>query len=192
MRIFFSLIAAFVFIIGCARVRVEAPKEPIKVDISMRLDIYQHVEKDIADIESIVSGGKSPSSKSDKNSGRRLFLGIAYAQEGLSTEVESAALRRRDRFSSLSSLEEKGIVGEDKAGLGSVRMQDKADAAVKEIISEENADRMIIYKAVAQKNNTSLSEVQKLYSKKLQENAPSGTPVEVLDEATGKSIWKTK
>ena len=42
---------------GCASVQVNAPKEPIKMDISMRLDVYQHVVKDIDDIESIVAGG---------------------------------------------------------------------------------------------------------------------------------------
>jgi uncharacterized protein YdbL (DUF1318 family) len=158
----------------------------------MRLDIYQHVEKDIDDIESIVSGGKSPSPKTDKNSSLGLFLSIAYAQEGLSAEVEGAALRRKDRLSSLSSLEGKGIVGEGKDGSVIVRIQDKADSAVQKIISEENADRMIIYNALAQKNNTSLAEVQKLYAKKLQGSAPAGTPIEVLEEATGKSIWKIK
>ena len=45
--------------IGCATVRMKAPKEPIKVDISMRLDIYQHVQKDIEAIENIVSGADS-------------------------------------------------------------------------------------------------------------------------------------
>jgi uncharacterized protein YdbL (DUF1318 family) len=192
MRLFFLLITALIFVLGCARVRVEAPKEPIKVDISMRLDIYQHVEKDINDIESIVSGSKSPASKSDKNSGRMLFSGIAYAQEGLSTEVESAALKRKGRLASLSSLEEKGIVGEGKDGLVVLRSPDKADSAAKMIISEENTDRMIIYKALAQKNSTSLAEVQKLYAKKLQGNAPAGTPIEVLEESTGKNVWKTK
>ena len=44
------------FAVGCAKVRVEAPKEAFKVDISMRLDIYQHVGKDIDSIENIVSG----------------------------------------------------------------------------------------------------------------------------------------
>ncbi len=48
-----------IFALGCARVRVETPKEGIKVDISMRLDIYQHVSKDIDDIESMVSGRSS-------------------------------------------------------------------------------------------------------------------------------------
>jgi uncharacterized protein YdbL (DUF1318 family) len=157
----------------------------------MRLVIYQHVEKDIEAIESIVSGSKSPSPKSDKNSGLSFFSGIAYAQEGLSNEVESAALKRRDRLPALSSLEEKGIIGEGKDGLVVVRIQDKADSSVKNIISEENADRMIIYKALTQKNGTSLAEVQKLYAKKLQGNAPAGTPVELLDES-GRSAWKTK
>ena len=37
------LILAIIISLGCAKVQVQAPKEPIKVDISMRLDIYQHI-----------------------------------------------------------------------------------------------------------------------------------------------------
>ena len=51
---------------------------------------------------------------------------------------------------------------------------------------------MIIYQAVANKNNTSVEEVQKMYSKRLQNDAPSGTPIEVLNESTGAYEWRVK
>src|SRR3989338_2999357 len=97
------LLAGLILIFGCARVRVEVPKEPVKIDISMRLDIYQHVQKDIDDIESIVSGSKEKHKPKDNHSLRNFFIGSAYAQEGLSPEVEEAALRRKDRREELSS-----------------------------------------------------------------------------------------
>jgi len=40
MRILLSLMMFLAVGLGCARVSVQAPKDPIKVDISMRLDIY--------------------------------------------------------------------------------------------------------------------------------------------------------
>ncbi|MDP2911312.1 MAG: hypothetical protein Q8N76_03140, partial [Candidatus Omnitrophota bacterium] len=59
MKNIFIVSIALVAFLGCARVRVEAPKDPIKLDISMRLDIYQHVAKDIDAIEGIVSGNET-------------------------------------------------------------------------------------------------------------------------------------
>ena len=37
------MLCLMVAAVGCAKVQVQAPKEPIKVDITMRLDVYQHV-----------------------------------------------------------------------------------------------------------------------------------------------------
>ena len=173
--------------VGCARVRVEAPKEPIKVDISMRLDVYQHVTKDINDIENIVSGGAQQPKSSDKSGMLGYFLVNAYAQDsGLSPEIESAALRRKDRKDKLDSWEAKGVAGENRSGLIEVRKQDQLDSSLRDLIKSENDDRMIIYKALAEKNGVPLSEIQKVYAKKLIDSAPSGTPVET---ATG---WEVK
>ena len=174
---------------GCARVRVEAPKEPIKLDITMRLDVYQHVAKDIDDIESIVNGPAKPQ-KSGGQSLLKYVIDTAYAQDGLSPEVENAALRRRDRHQEFISREAKGIIGENKSGLTEVRKD--ADPGVNALVSAENSDRMVIYQAVANKNGTSVLEVQKLYAKRLQNDAPAGTPIETEDEASGKSAWKIK
>jgi uncharacterized protein YdbL (DUF1318 family) len=192
MRIALLVVLSLFFSLGCARVRVEAPKEPIKVDISMRLDIYQHVEKDINAIEDIVSGAPSPApAKVAPQSFLNLFLDSAFAADGsLSPEVEQAALRRRDRLGDLNAQESKGIIGENKSALVEIRAS--AEATTESLVRSENSDRMIIYKSIAEKNGTSVEEVQKLYAKKLQENAPSGTPIEAYNASTGKYSWSIK
>jgi len=172
--------------IGCARVSVQGTEKPIKVDISMRLDVYQHIEKDVDSIESIVSGGK------DKQTFLKFFVSEAYAQEGLSPEVEQAALRRKDRHQALAAWQEKGVIGENKLGLVEVRNAAKADESVAPLLDAENADRMIIYKELAAKNGSSVGEVQKIYAKRLQKDAPAGTPIEVLNEAAGTAAWQVK
>ena len=192
MKILILLLTSVIVVAGCARVLVQAPKEPIRVDISMRLDIYQHIEKDIDEIENIVSGSsEKPQSKANPNK-LNFFVKEAYADEGLSPQVEQAALRRRDRRSQLFSWEEKGVVGENKAGLAEVRILDQVNDATQKLIEAENSDRMLIYQAVAVKNGTSVEEVQKLYAKRLHADSPSGTPIEVFNEANGSYEWKIK
>ena len=191
MRWFFILSLIAVFSMGCARVRVEAPKDPIKLDISMRLDIYQHVEKDINAIEDIVSGTKDNIKPADNQTFlQEFFISNAYAQDGLSPEVEQAALRRKDRHSELVSMESQGMIGENGKGL--VEIRGVSVPALEGLVDSENRDRMVIYNEVARKNNISVEEVQKLYVKRLQQDALQGTPIEVLNEAAGGFEWKIK
>ncbi|KPK98302.1 MAG: hypothetical protein AMJ95_04900 [Omnitrophica WOR_2 bacterium SM23_72] len=190
MKTYLTVILCIVFGMGCARVKVEGPKEPIKVDISMRLDIYQHVAKDIDDIESIVSGSESKPEEKAPQSRRGVFIGTAFAQESeLGPEVQQAALNRRDRRPALVSWQEKGVLGENKSGL--IVIKGAADSSVQALVDAENKDRMVIYQAVAEKNRTSVEEVQKLYAKRLQTDAPTGTPIEVVNE-DGSSQWRIK
>ena len=192
MKITLILMLGVIFSLGCARVMVQAPKEPIKVDISMRLDVYQHIQNDIDDIESIVSGSKEKVNSSDKESLLDYLICDVYAQGILNPEVEDAALRRRDRHSEIISWQGQRVIGENRLGLLEVRDPQSADASLKELIRQENTDRMIIYQAVAEKNNTPVQEVQEIYAKRLQGDAPSGTPIEVLNEATGAYEWRSK
>lgn len=188
----FAMIAAAISF-GCARVNVGGSKEPIKVDIAMRLDIYQHVQKDIDSIENIVVGDKT---KPEKKAGNQSFLDClqlnAYAQEGLSPDVEQAALRRKDRRDILSSWEAKAVVGENKAGLVEVRNAGLADSSVDGLVKAENADRVLIYRSLAQKYGETLEQIQKVYAEKLVDQAPSGTPIEVLSGSTNSYEWKVK
>lgn len=194
MKDYFVTLAAVVFVIGCARLSVQGAKEPIKVDISMRLDVYQHVEKDIDAIESMVSGEKNrdKGKPEGKQSLLRILVNNAYAQEGLSPEVEQAALRRKNRIDELYAFEEKGIVGENKLGMVELRDSSQRSDSVNQLINAENNDRMVIYKSVADKNNTSIEDVQKLYAKRLQNDTPAGTPIEVLNPSSGSYEWKIK
>ena len=190
MKTLLIVVMCVVFGMGCARVKVGGSKEPIKVDISMRLDIYQHVVKDIDDIESIVSGSESKPGQKAPQSRIGLFIGTAFAQESeFGPEVQQAALNRRDRRSALVSWQEKGVVGENKSGL--VEIRGAADSSVQALVAAENQDRMIIYKAVAEKNGTSVENVQKLYAVRLQNDAPTGTPIEVANESGGYT-WRVK
>ncbi len=91
--------------LGCARVSVQGSKEPIKLDISMRLDIYQHVKNDIDNIENMVAGSKEQAKPKDKQSFLGRFISYAYAQEGLGAEVEEAAMRRKGRYSQIAAAE---------------------------------------------------------------------------------------
>lgn len=186
IRVLVSVVLLSMFLgIGCAQVQVKAPKEPIKVDITMRLDVYQHVTKDIDNIESIVSGKNDANSKG----GMKLnFLMVnAYAEEGLPKEAEDAAMRRKDRRSEIVSWEVKGAIGENKDGM----LEIKGKGVPQRLIDDENADRMIIYKAITKKNGVGIEDVQKLYAERLQSDAPSGTPIQVLN-ASGEYEWKKK
>ncbi|MBM3249419.1 MAG: YnbE family lipoprotein [Candidatus Omnitrophica bacterium] len=191
--LFLAVFLTAVFSLGCARVKVEAPEKPIKVDITMRLDIYQHVQKDIDAIEDIVSGGAAQEkAKKGGNSSWLHLAGVAFAEEALSPEVEAAALRRRDRLAELNSLQARGIVGEDRSGLVQVRKSGEASPGTRGLVSAENSDRMAIYASIAKKNNTSVDEVQKIYAKRLQDNAPSGTPIEAFVDSSGRYEWQIK
>lgn len=163
---------------GCARVRMEAPKDPIKVDITMRVDVYQHVQEDIDAIEGIVSGESPAPTGQDLRGSNLFFLTDAYAQEDLSPELTEAALRRKERLSLLHMLESEGIVGENKSGLVEVRAATMITPDAQVLVEEENRDRMVIYEGIAEKNGTAVSEVQKVYAVRLQGDAPAGTPIE--------------
>jgi uncharacterized protein YdbL (DUF1318 family) len=190
MKRYLTILTAVIFAFGCARVSVQGSKEPIKLDISMRLDIYQHVEKDIDTIEGIVSGGGSV--PIEKQSFLDLLFLSAYAETGLNLEVEQAALRRKARLEELHALEGKGIVGENKMGLVELSDPSQATVSINQLISAENADRMVIYESLASTNNITVEEMQKLYAKRLQKDAPSGTPLQVLNQATGTHDWNKK
>jgi uncharacterized protein YdbL (DUF1318 family) len=167
----------FAMLAGCAQVQVHAPKEPIKMDISMRLDVYQHVAKDADAIEDIVNG---TSPKQAGSSLSELIVGTAYAaEENLSPEAKEAAYRRRDRRDELSALESQGILGESRLAL--VVARQPGDARAERLASEENADRMVIFNAIAKKRQSQVEDVQKVYAERLRERLPQGTPIENAD-----------
>ena len=172
------------FVISCARVNVET-KKPIKVDINMRVDVYQHVVKDVEDINDQIYGN----SEKDFNS---LFgFEEAYAAD-LSVGASEAISRRKDRVNIIEGYFRDGYIGENKDALLETRGDLSAEEviAVEEIVSKENEDRKIIYKTIAEKNGTDISSVRKASFESDYKRAPSGYWFQV----SGGSgyIWKKK
>lgn len=158
-------------LVGCATVEVKAPKEPIKMDIAMRLDVYQHVVQDADSIESIVEGSSArPATKLSSLGG--FWVGTAHADDGLGSEAMEAAYRRRDRRSELLALESQGALGEGRNAL--VVLRASGNSRAQSLMTAENSDRMIIYQAIARKNGSSVEDVQKVYAERIREGLPSG------------------
>ncbi|MFH0941180.1 MAG: DUF1318 domain-containing protein [Candidatus Omnitrophota bacterium] len=183
---------ALLFLLGCARVTVDS-KQPIKVDVTMRLDIYQHVAKDVTAIEDMIS---APIAGQGKTS--FLFFGVdeAYAQEesDFPSDVMAAIELRKTRRNNLVIWEEKGAIGEGADGFVVVRDISIAEHAypsyaehVLTIVEEENRDRKIIYEYVSNKNGAAQDETGRLFAKRIQADAPQGTPIEAPDGS-----WNTR
>jgi len=182
----FQIGLIFFVLLGCARVSIDT-KKPIQVDVKMRVDIYQHVAQDVANIEDMISS-EPKTQGADQVS--LFFLGAkeAWAQEEADypEDVRAAIERRRERRSELVSWEAKGVIGENMSGQAEL-VNRAADSGAAGLVEQENRDRSIIYTYVAGKNGASVDETAKVSAKRIQEDAPSGTPIQ-----SPSGEWTTK
>ncbi len=172
------------FILGCANVNIESRK-PIKLDINMRVDVYQHVVGDVESINDQIYGSGNKKLNS-------LFLFENVYAADLSEETAGAVFRRRERVSELREYSAKGYIGENKNSFLEIRGEVPRDIKDKVIffIREENKDRDIICGATAEKNKTDVSAVRKVFFENDYKRAPSGYWFEVYNE--GSYIWIKK
>jgi uncharacterized protein YdbL (DUF1318 family) len=120
---------------GCKAPTVNlATSEPIKVDINMRLDVYQYSS----------STTKKP----------------AQAQTPSSTQTPEA--RRRNRMADIQQFKNERLVGEGHEGLLVIRSKPEGDYGdyVRVAVEQENADRMDLMKSLSESQKTSLPEIQ--------------------------------
>lgn len=183
----FFIIAVF----GCAKISVETPK-PIKVDISMRVDIYQHMVKDVESIEGEIYGNKDGSKEINMNA--VLFLDNVYAAE-YPSEVSSAIERRKTRAGIIEDYFQKGCIGENKNAYLEIIDQGLNGEVRKEVerkIEEENNDREIIYGETAEKNGVDISEAAKVFFNDHYNRAQPGYWFQIYDEKSGNYMWLKK
>jgi len=162
MRIFFPAAAAL--LAGCSAPTVNlATSEPIKVDIAMRLDVFQHTND-------AASKPAAPSNSSD-----------------------SAEVRRRNRMADIQNFKNSRLVGEGRDGLLSVRIDTAGDAGdyVRKTVAEENADRMALMKALAEKEKRNLDDIQSAQAALWQKRAFKGELIEV-SSPDGTFEWVAK
>lgn len=178
--ILWKTILVVFFLMGCARVSIDS-KDPIRLDVTMRLDVYQHVAGDAQAIEDMVA---SPKTQPEASANKMSFLGIgqsiAWAEDTTDypANILEAIERRRDRKHALDVWESKGVLGENRMGFVVVKDAAAADMSALSLVSEENNDRQIIYQYIARKNGASVDETGKVFAERIQAAAPAGTPVE--------------
>jgi len=183
-RIFVIILVLIAF--GCAKVSLETAK-PIKVDINMRVDIYQHVAQDVESINDEIYGSQ------EKKLNSIFMIQNAYAADW-SEEAQEAISRRKARVDKIEECFIKGYIGENRDALLEIRgdVPSELKAELRSLIREENKDREIIYKETAGKNNTSVSEVRKIFFSGDYKRAASGYYFEVYDDNKGRYLWIRK
>lgn len=149
---------------GCAAPTVNlSTQDPIKVDIAMRLDVYQHTKPTA--LKSAPPADKSA----------------------------DPASRRRNRMADIQNFKNARLVGEGLDGLLSIRVDTAGEAGdyVRKMVAEENADRMALMLALAEKEKRSPQEIQSAQSALWQKRAFEGELIEVI-QPDGTTAWVAK
>jgi uncharacterized protein YdbL (DUF1318 family) len=154
----------------------------------MRVDVYQHVIKDVETIQDQIYG------KSEKQMNAIFTLENAYAQD-YSEEISNAIARRKERMATIEEYFKQGYIGENRNAYLEVVFKAFAPDLKVEIettLKDENSDRKIIYQATSDKNSADISEVQKIFFQDDYKRAPSGYWFEVYDKERGIYNWQKK
>ncbi len=149
---------------GCANPSINlATKEPIKVDIDVRLDVYQH------------EGAKPEAKTADSP-----------------TEPLDRDTKRRARMGEVQTFKNSRLIGEAHTGLLSVRSQPPGEYGeyVAKTVEAENADRLELMAEMAKQEATSIEAIQSRQAKLFRERAFNGEWVEV--EEGGGLKWAQK
>ncbi len=182
--------ALMLLVAGCARVSIDS-KDPIKLDISMRVDVYQHVARDVDSIEDMIAGPREEQEAEapQKTSLLDLIVPAAYAGElsDFPDEVVVAIERRKERRVRIVLLESQGYIGENERGLVDIFDKASLDPGRVTMIEEENKDRLVIFEYVAEKNGASVEETGRVFADRIQKDAVAGTPIE---ESPGEWVVK--
>ena len=178
----FLIVLLSVGVAGCAKIQVETVK-PIKVDINMRVDVYQHVVNDVESINNEIYGSGDQSFD--------FLFGIrnVYAAD-LSSRAQEAIARRKKRLSELQGYFKLGVIGVNRNAL--LEEVGEISPQIQALIAAENKDRTIMQEEVAKKNNTNLRAVQRVFFEDEYERAPKGYYFEIYDIVKDKYVWTRK
>jgi hypothetical protein len=159
-----STAATALFLTACAGPTVNlATPQPIKVDIAMRLDVYQHA--------------KEASKKSTPTS----------------TTSADPAEARRNRMADIQTFKNSRLVGEGRDALLAIRVETPGDYGdfIRKTVDAENTDRMALMKSDAEKQKTSLPQIQTKQASLAAKLAFKGEWIEII-KADGSAEWIQK
>ena len=181
IAVIFCVLAVF----GCARVNLQTT-EPIKVDVNMRVDIYQHVVEDVQSIEDQIYGDK------ERKINFLFSLENVYAQD-YSDSIAQAIQGRKSRIDIIDEYLQKGYLGENKNADLEIVSKDISPDTKEEltrIVKDENKDRGLIYEYTADKNNADIVKTRKIFFDDHYKRAPGGYWFQVCTD--GECNWVQK
>jgi hypothetical protein len=154
-------------IIGCCLTSCKSFKvdlgspDPIKVDVNMRLDVYQYK-------------GDEPGKKNQAE-----------------TSYEEAVERQRNRMAEVQKLKDNRFVGEDHRGLLHLREKPAGDWGeyVDRTVNMENEDRTLLMRREAKQSNRALHEVQDEQWKRRTSASFTGEWVELPGDTPNTYKW---
>ena len=156
--------AALCFGAGCAGLPVNlSTNESIKVDINMKVDVYQHGEKT-----------PKPSASTKAAS-------------------DELPMRRRNRMGELQLLKDSRLIGENHLGLLTVRNEPPGEYGkyVQHTVEAENSDRETEMQRIARERNISIEDLRREQAKLTCANAFNGEWIEV-PQTDGSYSWIKK
>lgn len=157
-----TLAGPLFFLAACDTFKVNlSSPDPIKVDVNMRLDVYQYK-------------GDEPGK-----------------QDAAQLSYEEAVIRQRNRMAEVQKLKDNRLVGEDHRGLLHLREKPGGDwgTYVERTVATENEDRLLLMRHVAQESNRALHEVQDEQWKLRTDKSFKGEWIEVPDDQKKNYQW---
>lgn len=155
-------IASALLLASCSSFQVDLTSpEPIKVDVNMRLDMYQYK-------------GDEPGKKDEAEA-----------------TYEEAVQRQRNRMAEIQTLKDNRFVGEDHRGLLNLREKPAGDWGdyVERTVNMENEDRTILMRREAKESNRALHEVQDEQWKRRTSASYAGEWVELPGDTPNSFKW---
>lgn len=146
--------ATALLLASCAAPTVNlATPQPIKVDIAVRLDVYQHTKE-------------------------------TAKKSALATTSLDPAEARRKRMADIQTFKNSRLVGEGRDALLSIRVETAGDYGdfIRKTVDAENADRMVLLKSEAERQKTSLPQVQSKQADLAAKLAFKGEWIEVVKD----------
>ena len=167
-----SLSLAFSVLAGCANgptINLDTKKplkvDPVKVDLNMRVDVYQHPDASVQKRAASVQPAAT----------------------------EDAQTRLRNRMGEIQVLKNNRLVGESRNGLLEIRNKPPGEFGeyVQRLVDIENKDRTAMMQDIAQKKNLALEDIQRQQAELARNKAFSGEWIEVA-QSDGTFVWKQK
>jgi hypothetical protein len=157
-----ALAFALLGTVSCKSFKVDLQSpEPIKVDVTMRLNVYQYK-------------GDEPDKPNEEQ-----------------VRHDEAQTRIRNRLAEIQTFKNNGLVGEDHRGLLFLREKPAGEWGdrVEKEVNEENDDRNLMIRYEAKASNRAMHEVQEEFWKKRTSLAYHGEWIEVPGDKPNTFKW---